>query len=234
MLSSNIKNGDRGGEGEWRVVCILYVCVDLWVVVVLRTHLRTHLFFSLLSVCCRQGGSLIMFLVVFTNVSFIKRQQPREPHHPSAKVEVIIALNHLSVYLFGWLSQGEGGQPLLAPGESGCPSLVFCMSYSAILTLSHYSPLLFLSFPVTHLVYIVNAHFASFTGNSALENEKINLCWKDPIKQKTNFLDYCIISFYWKAERTFLMRIIPCLSIRANGCPWSASVLVCFVSESAL
>lgn len=60
-----------------------------------------------------RGGPLITFLVVFTNVSFIKLQQPQERHHhPSTKVEVIIALNHLTAYLFGRLSQADKGQTL--------------------------------------------------------------------------------------------------------------------------
>lgn len=86
-----------------------------------------------------------MFLVVFTNVSFIKRQQPWEPHHPSAKVEVIIALNHLSVYLFGWLSQAEGGQPLLAPGGERLSLSLLLLTYSVIVSLPHYSRLFLLA-----------------------------------------------------------------------------------------
>ena len=64
-------------------------------------------FFPLPSVHRWQGSSLITFVVVFTNVSFIKRQQPGERHHPAAKVEVIINLNHLTAYLFGRLSQAQ-------------------------------------------------------------------------------------------------------------------------------
>ena len=107
-------------------------------------------FSSLVAVSGGCGGSLIMFLAVFTNVSFIKHQQPLESHHPSAKVEVIIALNHLTVYLFGRLSQAEGGQLLLAPRgqERGCQSRSLRFSPPAIFTssfVSCFAPLFFLA-----------------------------------------------------------------------------------------
>lgn len=125
-------------------------------------HICVLIFFSLLLACSRQGGSLIMFLVVFTNVSFIKHQQPWERQHPSAKVEVIIALNHLAVYLCGWLSEAKGGRPPVSPrGRRGChcPPLLplpLCHSYS-----STYCSLLllllsfFLSFLLTKVSHVV-------------------------------------------------------------------------------
>lgn len=104
-------------------------------------------FFPLLFACCLQEGSLIMFLVVFTNVSFIKRQPAHKRHHPSAKVEVIIALNHLTVYLFGWLSAAEGGQPLLAPGGER-----LSLSFTLFLSILHsYSSILLSHLPLLHL-----------------------------------------------------------------------------------
>lgn len=97
--SKRIGQSSQSDKREGRVVCACGWC---------SRHICVLIFFSLLFACCQQGASLTMFLVVFTNVSFIKRQPPRERHHPSAKVEVIIALNHLTVYLFGWLSPGRG------------------------------------------------------------------------------------------------------------------------------
>lgn len=104
FYSKALRRNKRNGRSEEQLKQTVCVCLNLWEAVMLKTHLRTHLFscspYRLLSAV--GGWSLIMFLVVFTNVSFIKFQQPPERHHPSAKV--IIALNHLTAYLFGWLS----------------------------------------------------------------------------------------------------------------------------------
>lgn len=115
-----------GGGGWQRGICVLIFS------------------FFLLSVCHQQGGSLIMFLVVFTNVSFIKLQHPQGRHHPSSKVEVIITLNHLAGYLFAWLSWADGGQPQLAPEGKSCHSapplfLSLCHSYFLILLFTIHS-----------------------------------------------------------------------------------------------
>ncbi|CAB1457431.1 unnamed protein product [Pleuronectes platessa] len=45
------------------------------------------------------------------------RQPPQEGPHPSAKVDVIITLNHLTVDLLCRQAQAEGGRPPLAPGR---------------------------------------------------------------------------------------------------------------------
>lgn len=124
--------------------------------------------FSLLSVCHQQGGSLIMFLVVFTNVSFIKLQHPQERHHPSSKVEVIITLNHLAGYLFAWLSWADGGRPQLAPEGKSCHSAPLCFPPSATLIPSYYSssfaasPFLFFFFSCSHIFIYLFTHFQSF------------------------------------------------------------------------
>lgn len=112
VLSRNKKNWtiqSEWSDGEEGGLCVC-VCRWWWC----WRRICKLIVFSLRFACCWQGGGpLITFLVVFTNVSFIKLQQPQERHHhPSAKVEVIIALNHLTAYLFGRLSQADRGQTL--------------------------------------------------------------------------------------------------------------------------
>lgn len=112
VLSRNKKNWtiqSEWSDGEEGGLCVC-VCRWWWCE---DAFANSSFFLSALPAVGRVGGPLITFLVVFTNVSFIKLQQPQERHHhPSAKVEVIIALNHLTAYLFGRLSQADRGQTL--------------------------------------------------------------------------------------------------------------------------
>lgn len=155
--SNRIGQSSQGYAREGRAVCVR-VCVGDGA----EDTFAYSSFFLSSSPAVGRGGSLIMFLVVFTNVSFIKHQQPWERQHPSAKVEVIIALNHLAVYLCGWLSEAKGGRPPVSPrGRRGChcPPLLplpLCHSYS-----STYCSLLllllsfFLSFLLTKVLHVV-------------------------------------------------------------------------------
>lgn len=116
--------------------------------------------------CHQQGGSLIMFSVVFTNVSFIKHQQPQQRPHPSAKVEVIITLNHPTAHLFGCLSQAEGGRPPVSPqgrdavtlAPSVSPSAIFILSPHPSFSLLHFS-LYFFILPLPCFFLLKNSPF---------------------------------------------------------------------------